>query len=59
MMPTPYFQEEHDLLRDQIRKFVNNEVIPYADQWEKVGMPSGPDIQMAYDGLRIDLHADS
>src|ERR1700688_5038224 len=33
-----YFGEEHELLRDQIRRFVDEEVKPYALQWEQDGM---------------------
>ncbi len=30
--------EEHDMLRDTVRKFVENEINPYADEWEKEGI---------------------
>lgn len=33
-MPSPYFGEEHTMLRDQLRRFVETEVKPYAEQWE-------------------------
>ncbi len=33
-----YFSEEHTLLREQIRRFVDQEVLPHADQWERDGM---------------------
>ena len=33
-----YFGEEHELLRDQIRRFVDEEVKPHALQWEQDGM---------------------
>src|SRR5580704_3079995 len=33
-----YFSEEHELLRDQIRRFVEEEVKPHALQWEQDGM---------------------
>lgn len=35
--PGPWFREEHDMLRDQIRRFVNDEVKPVADAWEADG----------------------
>lgn len=37
-MPSIYFSEELNLFRDQIRRFVENEVVPVAEQWEKDGM---------------------
>ncbi len=37
-MESPYFSEELNLLRDQIRRFIDEEVKPYADQWEEDGM---------------------
>jgi acyl-CoA dehydrogenase len=33
-----HFSEEHRMLRDQIRRFVEQEVQPVADQWELDGM---------------------
>jgi acyl-CoA dehydrogenase len=33
-----YFGEEHELLRSQVRRFVNEEVKPRAQQWEQDGM---------------------
>ena len=32
-----YFTEEHRLLRDQVRRFVEEEVRPYGDKWEAEG----------------------
>ncbi|WP_417680407.1 acyl-CoA dehydrogenase family protein [Roseibium sp.] len=32
-----FFSEEHHLLRDQVRRFVEEEIKPYADAWEKEG----------------------
>ena len=29
-----YFSQEHTILRDQIRRFINERVIPYGEQWE-------------------------
>jgi acyl-CoA dehydrogenase len=33
-----YFREEHELLKAQIRRFVEEEIKPYALQWEQDGM---------------------
>ncbi|WP_169570005.1 acyl-CoA dehydrogenase family protein [Sneathiella limimaris] len=33
-----YFSEEHLMLRDQVRRFVTEEVLPYGDQWEVDGV---------------------
>ncbi len=33
-----YFTEEHRLLREQVRRFVAEEVVPHADAWEREGM---------------------
>jgi acyl-CoA dehydrogenase len=35
---SPYFAEEHDMLRDQVRRFVETEVKPHALAWEEQGM---------------------
>ncbi|MEI8283123.1 MAG: acyl-CoA dehydrogenase family protein, partial [Armatimonadota bacterium] len=34
----PWFREEHIIFRDQIRRFVNDEIKPQADKWEETGM---------------------
>ena len=31
----PMFTEEHDMLRQSVREFVENEVTPYVDEWEE------------------------
>ena len=36
-LPSPYFREEHEMLRDQLRRFVDEEVKPHADAWEDEG----------------------
>jgi acyl-CoA dehydrogenase len=36
-MDSIYFGEEHQMLREQIRRFVREEVQPEADQWEQEG----------------------
>ena len=30
-----YFSQEHTMLRDQIRRFIDERVIPYGEQWEE------------------------
>lgn len=34
---SPYFNDEHEMLREQIRRFVNEEVKPHAQAWEEQG----------------------
>lgn len=36
-MSNPYnpFTEEHEMFRKSVRKFVENELTPYADEWEE------------------------
>src|SRR5271154_2239743 len=36
--PSIYLEEEHELLRAQIRRFVDEEIKPHALQWEQDGM---------------------
>ena len=36
-LPSPYFGEEHELLRAQVRRFVESEVKPNALAWEEQG----------------------
>jgi len=38
MHPSLYFSEELEMLRDQIRRFVADKVVPAGEQWEKDGM---------------------
>lgn len=33
--PSRYFNQEHELFREQVRNFVNKEIEPYLDQWEE------------------------
>jgi alkylation response protein AidB-like acyl-CoA dehydrogenase len=33
----PYFTKEHELLRKTVRSFVEKEVAPYVEEWEKAG----------------------
>ena len=35
---SPYFTEEHEMLREQVRRFVREEVQPHALAWEAAGM---------------------
>lgn len=37
-MQIPYLAEEHEMLRDQLRRFIAEEVQPKADAWEEAGM---------------------
>jgi acyl-CoA dehydrogenase len=37
MSESVYFTFEHQMLRDQLRRFIEREVIPHADAWEKAG----------------------
>lgn len=34
------FTEEHDIFRDAVRKFIDREITPYHEQWEKDGQVS-------------------
>ena len=36
-MDSPYFSEEHDMLREQLRRFVAERIVPEADAWEEAG----------------------
>lgn len=36
-MLNPYFNEEHNILREQVKKFVENEIVPNGEEWEKQG----------------------
>ncbi|MEY8263122.1 MAG: acyl-CoA dehydrogenase family protein [Bermanella sp.] len=36
-MTNLYFNEEHSILRDQIKKFVEKEIVPFGDAWEAQG----------------------
>ncbi len=35
MSKSLYFNEEHDALRQMVRRFVENEMDPYVEQWEE------------------------
>ena len=34
-MKSIYFNEDHQMFRESVRDFVNKEIKPYADQWER------------------------
>lgn len=36
-MSSPFFNEEHGIVRRHIRKFVDSELAPHADEWEEAG----------------------
>ena len=36
-LPSPYFREEHEALRVQLRRFVDDEIKPHGEDWEKQG----------------------
>ncbi len=37
-MPDSFFDEQHQMCRDSVRKFVEREIVPFHDQWEKDGV---------------------
>lgn len=38
MIERSLFQPEHDMWRDTVRKFIEKEIVPFHDQWEKDGI---------------------
>ncbi|MEM8870423.1 MAG: acyl-CoA dehydrogenase family protein, partial [Pseudomonadota bacterium] len=40
MFARTIFGEEHNMFREQVRRFVEAEIVPYHDQWEKDGRVS-------------------
>jgi acyl-CoA dehydrogenase len=36
-LPSPYFREEHEALRAQLRRFVETEIKPHGLKWEEGG----------------------
>lgn len=40
MLPRPFFTEEHEMFREQVRRFVEKEIVPHHAQWEKDGVVS-------------------
>ena len=33
----PIFTDEHEMLRDSLRRFISTEIAPHADEWEEQG----------------------
>ncbi|NIB38798.1 acyl-CoA dehydrogenase [Pseudomaricurvus alkylphenolicus] len=40
MLPRSIFSEEHDIFRESVRRFIEQEITPYHDEWEKQGQVS-------------------
>ena len=40
MFQRTLFSEEHEIFRESVRRFVEKEVTPYHDQWERDGVVS-------------------
>jgi long-chain-acyl-CoA dehydrogenase len=40
MFKRTIFSEEHEMFRDQVRRFVENEITPFHAEWEKIGRVS-------------------
>jgi acyl-CoA dehydrogenase len=53
-----FFSEEHDILRDQVRRFVEEEVKPHGDAWESQGFVPRPVLrrmgELGFFGIRYD-----
>ena len=41
-LPNPNLTEEHEAWRTQLRRFIDAEIMPYAEEWDEAG-----DIPMA------------
>lgn len=67
-MNSAYFTEEHELFRESLRNFLQNEVVPHIEKWEKTGSIErfiwkkfgdmgffGINYPEAYGGLHLDL----
>jgi citronellyl-CoA dehydrogenase len=54
----PYFTEEHQMLRDTVKKFVLAEIAPHAEEWDEAGIFPKELFKKAADlglfGIRID-----
>lgn len=37
MTSTDYFSDEHRLVRDSVKRFVEREILPHVDEWEEAG----------------------
>jgi acyl-CoA dehydrogenase len=40
MIPRTIFNEEHEIFRESVRRFIEKDITPYHDQWEKDGQVS-------------------
>ena len=50
---SPYYTQEHEAFRDQLRRFVDNEVEPYVEAWEAAGeMPRDFFVKTGEMGIR-------
>ena len=36
-LPNPYLTADHEAWRDQLRRFIDKEIMPYADKWDEEG----------------------
>ncbi len=36
-LPNPHLREEHHAWRAQLRKFVDTEIMPFAEEWDEAG----------------------
>jgi len=54
----PYFTEEHEMLRDTVKKFVQAEIAPHAEEWDEAGIFPKELFKKAADlglfGIRVD-----
>jgi citronellyl-CoA dehydrogenase len=54
----PYFTEEHLMLRDTVKKFVQAEIAPHAEEWDEAGIFPKELFKKAADlglfGIRVD-----
>jgi citronellyl-CoA dehydrogenase len=54
----PYFTEEHDMLRETVRHFVQSEIAPHAEEWDEAGIFPRELFKKAADlglfGIRLD-----
>lgn len=48
--PTPYYQEKHAKFREQVRRYIDEHVRPYADDWDEAG-------HCPIEKLRLSAHA--
>jgi len=68
MIPRTVYSEEHEMFREQFRKFVEAEIAPFHDQWEEDGQISrevwrkagaqgflGPNVPEKFGGLGLDF----